>query len=175
MEGLDSCTYHYTGSPITKVITDSRGRVAQLYAEIRYSHLRSGKRSGAGYSKAAKDYVRSLDMKVGDQVGHIIGWCLGGPYNYVYNYFPQHPKSNVNFYHELEKKIQQFLRANRNGRVHVRVDFWYDGSNKRPTGMDYYISFWKDADNFDYDDFHWYNDERTELSKPEYRKHDRNL
>lgn len=131
------------------------GRVQSLHARIQYHHLRQGPRNGRGYTDEVQEHIHSLDFchgasgaSDGDQVGHIIGDALVGPSNKKYNFFPQGRYCNANYYHEVEKKVIDFLKkeheaGRRNAYVFVDFEFHYFAGSNRPK---YFTVDWQFSD-----------------------------
>ena len=117
-------------------------------AKVEFRHLRTGSRVGRGYTEDVKRFIRSLDgFREGDEIGHIIGDALGGPSGRRYNFFPQSSRANKVYWNAFEKKIREFLkeqndRNHYNAYVKIRVEFFYNESNKnRPVGFKYLCEY----------------------------------
>jgi hypothetical protein len=76
-------------------------------------------------------------------VAHIIGDLLSGPSDKTYNFFPQSPFSNMQYYHTVESRISKYLKKQKedgNGRTAyvnfyaelVYVDYFADWRPNRP-------------------------------------------
>lgn len=102
---------------------------------IRKRHLRSRGQSRGNITARVKRFVASLgQVKSGiiyqrgekrdresDEVGHIIADSLGGPHDRTYNFFPQSPYCNMEYYHKVEKPIYDYLSQDENKNAHVQV------------------------------------------------------
>lgn len=70
--------------------------------------------------------VGEIGFRESDEVGHIIGDLLGGPNHRTYNFFPQSPNCNMEYYHKVEKPIYEYLsEQNGNDLVKIRIDMVY--------------------------------------------------
>ena len=91
-------------------------RVEHIQAKIKIRHLRKGPRKGRGYTEIIKWFVESLgkvqgqkDVREGDEVGQAVGDSLSGPTDRTYNFFPQSPFCNMEYYHKVKKPLHLFM------------------------------------------------------------------
>ena len=124
-------------NPVIKVKVGPNGRVEHIQANIKIRHLRKGPRKGRGYTERIKRFVESLgkvqgekDVREGDEVGHVVGDAFNGPTDRTYNFFPQSPFCNMEYYHKVEKAIHIFLIKQeltpKGDNAHVTLDVQFD-------------------------------------------------
>lgn len=123
-------------NPIDEIVLGPNGRVQMLEATIRKWHLRPRDKPRRKITTRVRRFVRSLGQVINlnnsgtreaDEVGHIIGDCLGGPNDRTYNFFPQSPNCNMEYYHKVERAIYDFIDASKIDVVSVSltVEFVY--------------------------------------------------
>ncbi|CAF1332837.1 unnamed protein product [Adineta steineri] len=125
-----------------KYTLGDKGQVTEIDAIIGYSDLRKGKRVGRGYTNSVKHSVQSTPgYRKRDQVGHIIGDCLGGPSDNKNNFIPQATIANRTQYHQFESVLVEHLkrlhkRGHPSPNAHITGNFSYDDANSsRPTSI----------------------------------------
>lgn len=132
---------------------------------IRKSHLRPRGSTRQNITARVRRFVDTLGRVVGipgvresDEVGHIIADCLGGPSNMTYNFFPQSPHCNMDYYHNMESRIYDYLEKNGygfdEGFARVSVQFVYVNyitglSPNRPQAIKVIVEF-SNGTNFSY-------------------------
>lgn len=114
--------------PIIEISLGSNGRMEKLKAKIRKHHLRPKNQPRGNITDRVRNFVKSLGQVKGaqgvresDEVGHIIGDLLGGPCDKTYNFFPQAPYCNMDYFHTVENIIHKFLDTLSND-AYVEVD-----------------------------------------------------
>ncbi|KAJ6645872.1 hypothetical protein Bhyg_01081 [Pseudolycoriella hygida] len=128
----DEVDYDYelqrsSSNPITEIHLGPNGRVEELTAIIKKHHLRPIGQGRRHITSRVRRFVNSLGQVFGhkgvrdsDEVGHIIGDLLGGPSDQTYNFFPQSPHCNMDYYHKVENEIYDYLKANESS-AHVEI------------------------------------------------------
>lgn len=109
-----------SGSVITDITLGPAGRVEKLKAVIKKKNLRPRGQNRRNMTARVRNFVRSLGqvrsnvrgVRESDEVGHIVGDCLGGPHDRTYNFFPQSPHCNMTYYIEMEDVIYRYLARN---------------------------------------------------------------
>lgn len=115
--------------PVTSVQLGQAGRVEILKATIEKCHLKELGKPRRRISKIVRRFVESLGQVKGgvkgirdsDEVGHIIADCLGGPNDFLHNFFPQSPQCNLEYYKKVEKAIYDYLIAQNSTDAYVEV------------------------------------------------------
>lgn len=118
-----------------------------LEAKVKKCHLRANDEARFNIPARVRRFVESLGRVKGgvkgtrdsDEVGHIIGDLLGGPHDCLYNFFPQSPHCNMEYYHKVEKAIYDYLMQQNSDEAYVEVivrlvyiDYMTDLSPNRP-------------------------------------------
>lgn len=109
--------------PIVAIKLGPNGRVWKLEAKIKRIHLKPVGKKRHDVTSRVRRFVAFLGQvrsgekgcQDSDQVGHIIGDCLGGPHNRTYNFFPQGHWCNETYYTEVEKPIYDYLSNAKDG------------------------------------------------------------
>lgn len=116
-------------SPIIEISLGPNGRPERIRAKIKKHHLRPRGQARGNITARVRRFVRSLGQVVGvrdvresDEVGHIIGDLLGGPCDRTYNFFPQSPFCNMDYYHQVESAIHDYLSARSSNDAYVEMD-----------------------------------------------------
>lgn len=152
-------------NPITYVLLGRNGRVEKLKATIRKRHLRprpppkkpneKRRKKKKTYTPRIKRFVDSLGRVniyvVGfreiDEVGHLVGDLLGGPRNATYNFIPQSPLCNMQYYNRVESNIYEYLEQRaQDDYVMLSVEMVYIDDFKglspdRPTMLKVHLTF----------------------------------
>lgn len=134
---------HTDNNPIDQVYLGQNGRVQELEATIKKCHLRPRGAPRRSITARVRRFVNSLGQvnsslgelvrekwysSESDEVGHIVADCLGGPHDRTYNFFPQSPFCNNDYYHKMEKAIYDYLDASKpedNLFVYLHIEFVY--------------------------------------------------
>lgn len=102
--------------PITAVKVGKNGRVEKLKATVKKKHLKPKGKARREITARVRRFVEKLGqlkylngIDLSDQVGHIIADCLGGPHDRTYNFFPQSPYCNSEYYLWMERYVYDFL------------------------------------------------------------------
>lgn len=131
-------------NPITYIKLGSNGRVELLKAKIQKEDLRQrviAARFRRNIPARVRRFVSALGQvkdssnsgtRESDEVGHIIADSLGGPHDRTYNFFPQSPNCNMEYYHRMERKVYDFLDSTKKDDVFVVL-------NIELVYVDYYI------------------------------------
>lgn len=112
-------------NPITDVLLGRNGRVEKLEATIRKYHLKPKGQRRHSITARVRRFVESLGLvrsdikyekdetqiRENDEIGHAVGDALSGPNDCTYNFFPQSPNCNMQYYHKVEKAIYNYLEA----------------------------------------------------------------
>lgn len=121
-------------NPITDIVLGPNGRVEKLGATIRKHHPRPRGQPRRNITARVKRFVESLGrvksdikgLREKDEIGHIIGDSLSGPNDCTYNFIPQSPNCNMEYYHKVESAIYDYLEAHgQEDYVTVRVEMVY--------------------------------------------------
>lgn len=107
-----------SGNPITAITLGPNGRVEKLMACIKKNHLRPLGQKRRNITERVRRFVEALGQVRGgvkgiresDEVGHIIADLLGGPHDLTFNFFPQSPQCNLEYYNKVEKRIYDYLK-----------------------------------------------------------------
>lgn len=99
-----------------------------LKAVVRKRHLRPKDQARRNITARVRRFVNVLGQVIGvrgvresDEVGHIIGDLLSGPHDRTYNFFPQSPQCNMEYYHKVESAIYDYLKAHNGNDAYVEV------------------------------------------------------
>lgn len=105
-----------TGSPIISVVLGQNGRVEKLEAKIRKCHLKPRGKRRRKITARVRRFVKSMGVESDikgvrekDEVGHLVGDSLNGPNDRTYNFIPQSPQCNLDYYFKVERDIYEYL------------------------------------------------------------------
>lgn len=118
-----------TDSPITRIVLGPHGRILKLNAVIKTCHLRPIGAPRRNITARVTRFVDAMGRVVGgvryvrdsDENGHVVGDSLSGPHNRTYNFFPQSPYCNMQYYHRVEKEIYDYLSKHKSPNTYVEL------------------------------------------------------
>lgn len=143
------------GSPIIGVTLGRNNRVEKLVAKIRKCHLRP---RGADRRKITAEVYRFIKsvgavesdiegVREKDEAGHLVGDSLSGPNDCPYNFIPQSPYCNNQYYSIVERGIYEYLEeGDHHDYVLLRVEMVYIDDKKglspdRPRAIKVHLKF----------------------------------
>ena len=122
--------------------TDDLGRVNKAVMDDLDFASKARNETYQQQTKRVKDGLHN------DDGGHIFRNEWGGPSEQI-NYFSQNAVQNRagGDWYNMEKQLSDFKKANPNKKMKVEMEFYFDGSSKRPvsTRIDVYIDGIKDS------------------------------
>uniref|UniRef100_A0A914P0M2 Type VII secretion system protein EssD-like domain-containing protein n=1 Tax=Panagrolaimus davidi TaxID=227884 RepID=A0A914P0M2_9BILA len=111
------------GGFVPNVSHDSQGRIRYAYGSV----VRDGSVNGTPVSSSARTQVRANAANA-DDICHIIPNSMGGSGQDIHNLYPGNRNMNRGMDAQLDMTLSQF------DRVDFSMEFFYEGSNRRPIG-----------------------------------------